>query len=157
MKESLKKGFSFGLTSAMITTLGLIVGLVYSTNSKLIVITGILTIAIADAFSDALGIHISEESQKNTKDKTIWEATLSTYFAKLFFALLFIIPFLLFSIRIAMYASIGYGLITLAILSYYIAKEKKESKFKVIAEHLGIGILVIIISNLVGTYLNKFI
>ena len=62
MKNSLKKGYSFGLTSGIITTLGLIVGLNSSTGSKLVVIGGIITIAIADAMSDALGMHISQES-----------------------------------------------------------------------------------------------
>ena len=54
MKHSLKVGFSFGLTSGIITTLGLMVGLHSGTNSKIAVIGGVLTIAIADAFSDAL-------------------------------------------------------------------------------------------------------
>ncbi len=56
MKESLNTGISFGLTSGVITTLGLIVGLHSGTHSKLAIIGGIITIAIADAFSDALGI-----------------------------------------------------------------------------------------------------
>jgi len=60
MRHSITTGFSFGLTSGVITTLGLLVGLNSGTHSKLVVIGGILTIAIADAFSDALGIHISE-------------------------------------------------------------------------------------------------
>ena len=47
MKRSVKAGFSFGLTSGVITTLGLMVGLHSSTHSKLVVIGGILTIAIA--------------------------------------------------------------------------------------------------------------
>jgi hypothetical protein len=63
MKASIKKGFSFGLTSSIITTLGLIVGLHSSTHSKLIIVGGILIIAVADALSDALGIHISEEAE----------------------------------------------------------------------------------------------
>ena len=62
MKKSLKTGISFGLTSGTITTLGLMIGLNSGTNSRGIVIGGILTIAIADSFSDALGIHISEEA-----------------------------------------------------------------------------------------------
>lgn len=65
MKHSLRTGFCFGLTSGIITTIGLMVGLYSSTNSKLVVIGGILTIAVADAFSDALGIHIAEESKHN--------------------------------------------------------------------------------------------
>jgi len=52
MKRSFRIGFSFGLTSGIITTLGLMVGLYSSTNSQLVVIGGILTIAIADSLSD---------------------------------------------------------------------------------------------------------
>ena len=48
MNHSLRVGFSFGLTSGLITTLGLMVGLSSGTHSKLVVIGGILTIAIAD-------------------------------------------------------------------------------------------------------------
>ena len=63
MKEWLRSGVSFGLTSAVITTLGLMVGLHSGTGSKLVVLEGIITIAIADAFSDALGMHISKEAE----------------------------------------------------------------------------------------------
>ena len=63
MKHSIKVGFSFGLTSGIITTLGLMIGLNSSTNSSIVVIGGILTIAIADSLSDAIGIHIAEESE----------------------------------------------------------------------------------------------
>jgi hypothetical protein len=56
MKIQVRKGVSFGLTSGVITTLGLIVGLHSGTHSKIAVISGIPTIAIADAMSDALGM-----------------------------------------------------------------------------------------------------
>ena len=56
MKPSFKTGFSFGLTSGVITTLGLMVGLHSGTHSRSVVIGGILTIAVADAMSDALGM-----------------------------------------------------------------------------------------------------
>ena len=95
LKHSITVGFSFGLTSGIITTLGLMVGLNAGTHSKLAVIGGILTIAIADAFSDALGIHVSEESEDRHTNKQIWAATLATFFSKFFFALTFIIPVLL--------------------------------------------------------------
>ena len=70
MKPAIKKGFSFGLASGVITTLGLMVGLYASTHSLLAVLGGILVIAVADALSDALGIHISEEaeSKKSVKE-----------------------------------------------------------------------------------------
>src|SRR4030042_5795826 len=95
MNPSLKTGLSFGLTSGIITTLGLMVGLHSGTNSKIAVIGGVLTIAVADAFSDALGIHISEEAENKYVAKEIWEATLSTFFSKFIFALTFIVPIIL--------------------------------------------------------------
>ena len=76
MKTSLRTGFSFGLASGTITTLGLMVGLHSGTHSKLAVFGGVLTIAIADAFSDALGIHVSKESENKHSVKEIWESIL---------------------------------------------------------------------------------
>ena len=85
MKNSIFKGFCFGLTSGIITTLGMMVGLGSGTGSKLVVLGGVLSIAIADSFSDALGIHISEESDKNKTEKDVWIATFATFFSKLIF------------------------------------------------------------------------
>jgi len=124
MKHSLKIGFSFGLTSGIITTLGLMVGLHSGTNSKLVVLGGILTIAIADALSDALGIHISEESEDKHSPKEIWEATTSTFVSKFVFALTFIVPVLLLELSTAIVVGIIWGLSVLSILSFNIAKEQ---------------------------------
>ena len=82
MNTQFRKGFGFGLTSGVITTLGLIVGLDASTGSRFVIISGIIAIAIADACSDALGMHISEESTYRRTTAQIWEATLSTFFFK---------------------------------------------------------------------------
>lgn len=150
MNHSTKKGFSFGLTSGVITTLGLIVGLHSSTGSTLAVIGGIITIAIADAMSDALGIHISEESEGQHTEKEIWEATIITFITKFFFASLFIIPFLFFSLGGAIITSIAWGLFLITMMSFSLAKKQGESYLKVISEHLAITILVIIITHYVG-------
>jgi vacuolar iron transporter family protein len=155
MKSSLKTGFSFGLTSGIITTLGLMVGLNAGTHSKLVVLGGILTIAIADAMSDALGIHISEESEGKHSVKEVWESTLSTFFTKFIFALTFVIPVLLFELSTAMVVAVFWGLLCLGILSYYVAK--KGEKIKVILEHLLIAVVVIIATHLVGKLINGFL
>jgi len=155
MNHSTKKGFSFGLTSGVITTLGLIVGLHSSTGSTLAVIGGIITIAIADAMSDALGIHISEESEGQHTEKEIWEATIITFLTKFFFASLFIIPFLFFSLGGAIIAGIVWGLFLITVMSFSLAKKQGESYLKVISEHLAITILVIIITHYVGDFVKN--
>lgn len=152
MRHSLKTGFSFGLTSGIITTLGLMVGLHSSTHSKPVVIGGVLTIAIADAFSDALGIHISEESEAKHCAKEIWESTIFTFLSKFIFALTFILPILFFQLSSAIIVSVIYGLSLLGIFSFYIAKEQKANPWRVIIEHLIIAFIVILMTHYLGDW-----
>jgi len=154
MKHSLEVGFSFGLTSGIITTLGLLIGLNSSTSSKIVVIGGILTIAIADAFSDALGIHVSEESENKHTSKEIWESTFSTFFCKFFIALSFLIPVLLFELRTAVLISAIWGLLLLSGLSFKIAQNQKVKTWQVVAEHLIIAVVVIIAAHYVGHWIS---
>jgi len=154
MKHSLQVGFSFGLTSGIITTLGLLIGLNSGTHSQIIIIGGILIIAIADALSDALGIHISEESENKHTTKEIWEATISTFLSKFVFALTFIVPLLLFQLSIAIIISVIWGLFLLCLFSFYIAKEQKVKPLKVMGEHLVIVLAVIVITHYLGNWIS---
>ncbi len=153
---AIRKGVGFGLTSGIITTLGLMIGLAASTNSRLVVLGGILTIAIADAFSDSLGVHISEEAgSKRTKIKAIWESTLSTFISKFIFALTFLIPVLLFNLQFALIISIIWGLLLITLFSYYIAKRNNHHILKTIFEHVMITIIVIILTYLAGLLISN--
>lgn len=155
MKHSSKIGFRFGLTSGIITTLGLMVGLHSGTHLKLAVIGGILTIAIADAFSDALGIHISEESENKHIAKEIWQSTIATFATKFVFALTFMIPVLLLELSTAIAVSVIWGLSVLCILSFGLAREQKAKPWKVIGEHLAIALVVIVITHYVGDWIGS--
>jgi VIT1/CCC1 family predicted Fe2+/Mn2+ transporter len=156
MKHSLKVGLCFGLTSGIITTLGLMMGLYSGTHDRVIVIGGILIIAIADSLSDAFGIHVSEESENKHTQKEIWESTLSCLFCKFIVTSSFIIPVLIIELKIAVYVSIIYGLSLLSILSFNIGKEQKTKTWVVIIEHLVIAVVVIIAAYYVG-YIIKLI
>lgn len=154
MKDSLKIGICFGITSGIITTLGLMTGLQSGTNSKLVVLGGIFTIAIADAFSDSLGIHISEESQGNNSVRHVWESTIATFLAKFLFALTFTIPVILSpSLNTAMTISIAWGLTVLCVLTYITSMAEHEKPWKPILEHLLTAIVVIIITHYVGDFI----
>jgi VIT1/CCC1 family predicted Fe2+/Mn2+ transporter len=155
MKDSLRTGISFGLTSAVITTLGLMVGLHSGTGSKLAVLGGVFTIAIADAFSDALGIHISEESKNVYTLRQIWGATIATFMAKFIFALTFVVPVLFLPLLTAMIVCLVWGLSILTVLSYMIAKARGDQPWKVVGEHVLIAVVVIAITHWVGDLVAK--
>ena len=154
MKHSFKVGFSFGLTSAIITTLGLMVGLHSGTHSKLAVLGGVLTIAIADAFSDGLGIHVSEESENTHSSREIWSATISTFLAKFIFAMTFVVPLVLLPLTTAIVVSVVWGLLVLGILSYKLARSQGRKSWRVVSEHLFIAGLVILITHFVGDWIG---
>lgn len=145
-------GFGFGLTSGVITTLGLITGLYSTTNSKLVVIGGILSIAIADALSDAMGMHITQECREcSTRD--IWEASAATFAAKFIFALTFIIPVVLFPLNIAVLVSISWGLLLIGLFTGYL-NNKKEWKEKILL-HLLITCIVVVATYCVGQWVAR--
>ncbi len=154
IKQSFRTGLSFGLTSGIITTLGLIVGLHSGTHSKILIIGGILVIAVADAMSDALGIHVSEESHKKCSQKEIWESTFATLFSKFVIALIFLIPIIILDLSVAIIISVLWGLLLIGIVSYYIARQKTEKAWKIVLEHLGIAIIVIIITHYIGDWVS---
>ena len=155
MKDSIRKGITFGLTSAVITTLGLMVGLHSGTHSRIVVLAGILTIAIADAFSDALGIHISEEADNTRTAQQVWGATIVTFLTKCLFALTFAVPVLFLSLSIAIIVSLIWGLSILTILSYIIARSQGEPAWKIVGEHLIIATVVLAITHWVGDWIGK--
>ncbi len=156
MFKALQIGFSYGLSSGVITTLGLMVGVATSTNSKLAVIGSIITIAVADALSDALGIHISTEFSGGKETKEIWWSTLFTFLSKFIFAIIFVIPVLLApSLFYAMLISIVLGIIILGIFSYFMAKQNKANIKNTILEHIAMTILVITLSYFIGRLINN--
>lgn len=140
------------MISGVITTLGLMVGLNSGTGSRLAVTGGILVIAIADAFSDALGVHVAEESKNDTSTRAVWEATLATLVSKAVFSLSFLVPLLIFDLSTAVIVAIAWGLSLICILSYVIARASNKAPVNVVMEHLLIAVGVIVITHYLGEW-----
>jgi predicted adenylyl cyclase CyaB len=58
--------FAFGIASAVLTTLGIIVGINSATASRLAIIGGIVAVAVADSLSDAVGMYSQKVSERGT-------------------------------------------------------------------------------------------
>ncbi len=142
------------MTSGVITTLGLIVGLHAGTHSRAAVLGGILTIAIADSLSDALGIHLAEESKGMASVRQVWEATVATFLSKFIVATTFAVPLLLFGLDASILVSLLWGLVILTALSFFIAREQHIPAWKVVTEHVLIASSVVLVSYYVGLWLS---
>lgn len=150
--DGARTGLFFGATSGVITTIGLIVGLNSGTRSVIAVLGGILVIAVADAMSDALGIHLAEESDPATDHGHVWAATIMTFLTKFVFSISFAVPLLLLSLGPAVIASVLWGLFVIVVLSYFLARSQDESPVLIIGEHLGIAIIVVVVSHYIGVW-----
>ena len=151
----MRTGLFFGATSGVITTLGLMIGLNAGTHSLAAVLGGILVIAVADAMSDALGIHLAEEADPNSTTEHIWAATVSTFLNKFVFALSFAIPLLLLPLDLAVMVSVVWGMLVITVLSYFIARVQEASPIAIIMEHLAIALLVVVLSHSIGVWVGK--
>jgi len=156
IKKSLNEGFTFGITSGVITTLGLLVGLATSTHSKIAVVGGILSIAIADSLSDSMGMHIAQETNNNDSKVNTVKTPFFTFITKFFTALTFIVPVLLIDLTYATLFSILWGIVLLGILSYFLAKRNNENPLKVIIEHIFIGSVTVAASAILGDFISLY-
>lgn len=145
--------FSFGATSAIVTSLAFIVGLSRSANPKLAIIGSLLVIAVADNISDSLGIHIYQESELK-KAKVVRVSTFYNFLTRFLVILVFISSVAFLPIGYSVIFSIAWGISLLSAMSYFIAKEQKVNPYSAILQHVAIAILVIIVSNYLGGWIT---
>ena len=146
--------FSFGSSAAIITNLGLIIGLDSGTNAKFNIIAAIMVIALADNISDSFGIHVYQESEQLER-KEVWISTATNFLARLLVSLIFVALVFFLPIQLATILSLVWGLSLLAFISYIIAKEEESRPFQAVLVHLGIALMVIVLSEIVGKLLTR--
>jgi vacuolar iron transporter family protein len=143
------KYFSFGATSAVITSLAVIVGLSRTANPVIGITTALVVIAIADNISDSFGIHVHQESQKESAQE-VRKTTFTNFLTRVMVVAIFVLPVILLPIKVAIILSIFLGMAVISAVSCFVAKEQKAKPSKVVFHHLLITALVII-----GSYLLR--
>ena len=147
-----RTGLFFGATSGVITTLGLMFGLQSGTRSLAAVFGGVVVIAISDAMSDAMGIHLSQEADPDSTRAHIWAATLSTFVSKFVVAVSFALPLLWLPLDQAVAVGVAWGLIIITVMSCLLARLQQASVWRAVAEHVAIALAVVTISHYVGVW-----
>ncbi len=93
-------------------------------------------------------MHISEEAENHHSNKEIWIASFSTFLVKLVIASTFIVPILFFDLYNSIIISIIWGMLLIMLFSIYLAKQQRVKHYKLIFEHVGIALLVVILTTL---------
>jgi VIT1/CCC1 family predicted Fe2+/Mn2+ transporter len=140
---------SFGSPSAIVTSMALIVGLDTATASRATVLASLLIIGIADNLSDSLSVHIYQESEQLVQAHA-FRTTIANYLARFTVAMSFFFLFLALPTGPAVYISIVWGFVLLALLSYLLAKVRKVSAISEIIKHTGVAAVVVLVSKVMG-------
>ncbi len=149
------RNISFGSSSAVITSLAIIIGLSGTINPKIGIITSLLIIAIADNVSDSFGIHVHQESESRAP-ALIRETTLVNFSARFLITMIFVLFVSLLPLTYSIAVSIFFGLSMITALSYFIAKKQKISPYKAIIGHLALALFVMTMGLVLRNILSDF-
>jgi len=144
--------FSFGGTAAIVTSMGLIVGLHGSATAKASLVGSLLIIAVADNLTDSLSVHTYQEAE-NLPARRALQATAANFVARLLIGCSFAVLVLVLPAAAALWVSLAWGLLLLSALTYRIARARGADPRTEIAKHLAVCVLVLAISKALGYWI----
>jgi len=150
------QGIAFGTTSAVVTSMGMSVGLNAATASKATIVSGLLIVAIADNISDSLSIHVYQESE-GLESRAAFRSTITNFLARLLATGTFVV--LVIALPPAMMGPVllGWGLVLLAALTYRVARARGVSVVSEIAKHIAVALLVVFVSRTIGAWIRAYL
>jgi len=159
LDSDLRQGLIFGVSSGVITTSGLLAGLVQTPVSSIILIVTIVSLAISDGISESYGLFISKKVEEpDDKGQGPVKSFIGLLFTKMFVVLSFLIP-LLFSRKLGYYKNmmwpILWGLLILTILDYYASRLRKEKMLPYLIKHYILLGITLGLNVFFGRMINK--
>ena len=147
---------SFGTTSAILTSTGLIIGFSAAGLAKSAIIAGLLIVCLTDNLTDALSIHIFQESELE-EQSTVFRTTLINFAARLAISLSFVALTLYLTGLPLLLIAVAWGGSLLSGLTWLIARSRGTEVPVEILRHLAVAVLVIAVSRAIGELINAYI
>ncbi len=145
---------SFGSTAAIVTSVALIFGLDAATATKSTIMSGLLIVALADNLTDALSMHIYQESDRRLDSREAFIATWSNFVTRLLLSLTFVLLVVLLPIASAVIASAAWGLALLIGLTWALARERRVSFAVELGKHCAAAVAVVLASRGIGALIT---
>lgn len=147
---------SFGAVSAIVTSVGLIVGFGAAEIAKPTIVAGLLIVGLTDNLTDSLSIHIYQESEK-LDERAAFRATLGNFATRLLLSLSFVLVVLSFSGANAIITSLAWGIMLLVGLTRFVAKSRNANVLTEILKHLAVAGVVVAVSLATGTFISAYV
>ena len=143
---------SFGTTAAIVTSLGVIVGLNAAAAQISAIVGSLLVIALADNLTDSLSVHVYQESERLSQ-REAFRTTVANFATRLLVSLSFIAIVVVLPTRAAILVCLGWGLLLLSVLSYALARDRQINPAFEMCKHCAVAIAVIVLSGAIGTWI----
>lgn len=159
INNSSRQGIFFGLNSGIITTIGVLCGLVQTNINKHLIIISVVSLAISDGISEAYSIYLSKKAEL-VYDKSYAPvySFITLLISKVVIVLSFLIPFI-FSDSISyfknMYWVIGWALVLTIFFDYKLSKMRNEKFINYFIPHIIVIIFVTVLTYVFGKYINS--
>jgi hypothetical protein len=153
------QGMTFGVMDAIINVIGILIGLGVVGN-KVTVILGILVAGLANSMGNAAGFHVSEETEGIHTRKEVWLSTIQAFVGTFSVTLLLLIPPFFLDLFNGTLISLTMGISLLVTMGVFVGKRMKCTRKEIIhlaLEYTATGILVIIASYLLGSFVIGFL
>ncbi len=155
-KELYLRNIIFGISDSLVSTVGLLSGIdVSGTTRQIILLTGVVY-AFVEAFSMAIGSFFSEESAEEYEVKNEVgtarpiSAAVIMFVSFVLASLIPIVPYVIFDLSVALWASIGLSIATLFVLGLVSAEVTKVKMIEHGVRMAALGGAAIIIGVVVG-------
>lgn len=143
---------SFGGTAAIVTSMGLILGLDAAASSRQSIASTLLIVALADNLSDSLSVHVYQEAEQ-LESREAYRSTLANFVTRLLVALSFVVLVITLPRDSLVAVTLAWGFLLLALLTFRIARARGARVGKEIAKHVVIAAIVLVISRWIGTWI----
>jgi len=147
---------SFGATSAIVTSVALIVGFGSADVPKSVIVSSLLIVGLADNRTDTLSIHVFQESEL-LEQGAAFRATIGNFLARACISATFVSLMVLLSGSLAVLSCLAWGSILLVGLTYFVARNRGASVTSELIKHIGLAAVVIVASSLIGNWIGIFI
>jgi VIT1/CCC1 family predicted Fe2+/Mn2+ transporter len=144
---------SYGGTAAVVTSMALVGGLSAADATKPIIVSALLIAALADNLTDALSIHVFQESER-LDEKDAFTGTIANFVTRLLLCLSFVALVGFFPLVHAVKVAITWGMLLLATLTYLVARERKVKPLPEVIKHLLVASAVIMVSGAIGHWIG---
>lgn len=144
---------SYGGTAAIVTSTALIGGLGAANASRPLIVSALLIAALADNLTDALSIHVFQESE-HLAEREAFAGTATNFLVRLLLCISFVPLVVFFPPTHAAALAVVWGAFLLAVLTYLVARERKVAPLPEVLKHLLVAAAATVASLLVGHWIG---